>query len=160
MASHRWGFDDPGPLEALETIPLDRIDEIGFGLIVMNRSGEVTGYNGRAARPAHHDGLGAEDRRPVSPGRGQPRADRDLEPAGGPGPVADRTIGALGFGFRAAGPVSADIVHVAETLAELTGQALERARRHEDDHAVAHQLQQALLPKVPAELRGAGIGVC
>ncbi len=74
--------------------------------------------------------------------------------------AADRTIGALGFGFRAAGPVSADIVHVAETLAELTGQALARARRHEDDHAVAHRLQQALLPKVPAELPGVGIGVC
>jgi photoactive yellow protein len=37
-------------LEALETIPLDRIDEIGFGLIVMNRSGEVTGYNASESR--------------------------------------------------------------------------------------------------------------
>lgn len=74
--------------------------------------------------------------------------------------VADRTLGALGFGFRAAGPVSADVVLVAETLADLTGQALERARLYEDEHAAAHQLQQALLPKVPAELPGAGIGVC
>jgi serine phosphatase RsbU (regulator of sigma subunit) len=74
--------------------------------------------------------------------------------------AAGRTIGALGFGFRAAGPVSAEIVRVAETLAELTGQALSRARLYEDEHAVAHQLQQALLPKVPAELPGAGIGVC
>jgi len=74
--------------------------------------------------------------------------------------AAGRTIGALGFGFRATGPVSAEIVLVAETLAELAGQALERARRYEDEHAVAHQLQQALLPKVPAELPGAGIGVC
>ena len=73
---------------------------------------------------------------------------------------AGRTIGALGFGFRATGPVSAEIVLVAETLAELAGQALDRARRYEDEHAVAHQLQQALLPKVPAELPGAGIGVC
>jgi len=49
-ASGRWGFDDPGLLEALETTPLDRIDEIGFGLIVMNRSGEVTGYNASESR--------------------------------------------------------------------------------------------------------------
>jgi photoactive yellow protein len=44
-ASRPWAFDEPGLLDALEEIPLDGIDEIGFGLIVMNRSGEVTGYN-------------------------------------------------------------------------------------------------------------------
>jgi hypothetical protein len=74
--------------------------------------------------------------------------------------TADRTIGALGFGFRAAGPVSAEIVLVAETLAGLTGQALERARLYEEEHAAAHQLQQALLPQISADLPGAGIGVC
>jgi Stage II sporulation protein E (SpoIIE)/GAF domain len=74
--------------------------------------------------------------------------------------VAGHSIGALGFGFRAAGPVSADSVAVAETLAELAGQALERARLYESEHAAAHQLQRALLPDVPAELPGAGIGVC
>jgi hypothetical protein len=50
-------------LEALETIPLDRIDEIGFGLIVMNRSGEVTGYNAsesRLSRPSCQAGRGPE----------------------------------------------------------------------------------------------------
>jgi len=73
--------------------------------------------------------------------------------------AGDRSIGALGFGFRAAGPVSADTVAVAETLAELTGQALERARLYEAEHAAAHQLQQALLPRIPPELPGAGIGV-
>jgi hypothetical protein len=50
-------FDDPGLLENLETIPLDRIDEIGFGLIVMNRSGEVTGYN---ASESKRSGLAVE----------------------------------------------------------------------------------------------------
>jgi hypothetical protein len=73
--------------------------------------------------------------------------------------TGDRTIGALGFGFRAAGPVSAGTVAVAETLAELAGQALERARLYEAEHAAAHQLQQALLPRIPPELPGAGIGV-
>jgi GAF domain-containing protein len=73
--------------------------------------------------------------------------------------IAGCSIGALGFGFLAPGPVNADIVLVAETMAELTGQALERARLYEDEHAAAHKLQQALLPEVPAELPGAGIGV-
>jgi photoactive yellow protein len=44
-ASKPWAFGEPGLLDALEMIPLDRIDEIGFGLIVMSRSGEVIGYN-------------------------------------------------------------------------------------------------------------------
>ena len=44
-ASATWVFDDPGLLTALEAIPLDRIDEIGFGLIVMSRGGDVIGYN-------------------------------------------------------------------------------------------------------------------
>jgi GAF domain-containing protein len=47
---------------------------------------------------------------------------------------------------------------VAETLAGLAGQALERARLYEAEHAAAHQLQRALLPQIPAELPGASIG--
>ena len=69
-----------------------------------------------------------------------------------------RTIGALAFGFTDEGPPADGLVSVAETLAELTGQALERAQRYEAEHATAHQLQQALLPKVPAELPGVCIG--
>jgi photoactive yellow protein len=38
-------FADPGLLGALEATPLDRIDDLGFGLIVMDRDGRVTGYN-------------------------------------------------------------------------------------------------------------------
>jgi photoactive yellow protein len=38
-------FGQPGLADALEAIPLAGIDELGFGLIVMNRSGEVIGYN-------------------------------------------------------------------------------------------------------------------
>src|ERR1700753_1847325 len=40
-----WQFGDPGLLDALESGPADRIDELGFGLIVMDRDGGVTGYN-------------------------------------------------------------------------------------------------------------------
>ena len=38
-------FADPGLLDALEATPLDGIDAFGFGLIVMDRDGGVTGYN-------------------------------------------------------------------------------------------------------------------
>jgi photoactive yellow protein len=40
-----WQFGDPGLLDALESGPVDRIDDLGFGLIVMDRDGGVTGYN-------------------------------------------------------------------------------------------------------------------
>jgi photoactive yellow protein len=38
-------FTDPGLLDALEAAPLDRIDDFGFGLIVMDRDGDVLGDN-------------------------------------------------------------------------------------------------------------------
>jgi photoactive yellow protein len=50
-------FGEPGLLEALEAIPLDGIDGFGFGLIVMSRSGAVTGYN---ALESQRSGLRAE----------------------------------------------------------------------------------------------------
>ncbi len=53
----RWSFDDPGLLDALEAVAVDRLDEIGFGLIVMDRSGGVTGYN---ASEAKRSGLAAD----------------------------------------------------------------------------------------------------
>jgi photoactive yellow protein len=56
-ARAHWAFDEPALLEALEAIALDRIDEIGFGLIVMNRGGEVTGYN---TSESQRSGLAAE----------------------------------------------------------------------------------------------------
>jgi photoactive yellow protein len=40
-----WQFGDPGLLDALESVPVDRIDDLAFGLIVMDRDGGVTGYN-------------------------------------------------------------------------------------------------------------------
>ena len=44
-AIRRLAFGEPGLLDALEMTPLDVIDEIEFGLIAMDRSGEVVGYN-------------------------------------------------------------------------------------------------------------------
>jgi photoactive yellow protein len=38
-------FADEHLLELLDATSLERIDELGFGLIVMDRSGEVLGYN-------------------------------------------------------------------------------------------------------------------
>lgn len=38
-------FDAPDLLELLETSPIDDFDELDFGVITMDRSGIVTGYN-------------------------------------------------------------------------------------------------------------------
>ena len=43
-----WQFEDSGLLAALDSLesgPADRIDDLDFGLIVMDRDGGVTGYN-------------------------------------------------------------------------------------------------------------------
>src|SRR6201996_9126388 len=40
-----WRFDDAGLLDDLEALPLSGIDDLDFGLIVMDRDGTVTGYN-------------------------------------------------------------------------------------------------------------------
>jgi photoactive yellow protein len=43
-------FDDPALLDVLESVSLDEIDEIPFGLVVMDRDGTVLGYNRRESR--------------------------------------------------------------------------------------------------------------
>src|SRR6202012_5360162 len=45
-----WQFDDAGLLDALESVSLDDIDDIGFGLIVMDRDARVLGYNAAESR--------------------------------------------------------------------------------------------------------------
>jgi photoactive yellow protein len=40
-----WQFGDPALLGALESVSPGGIDDLGFGLIVMDRDGRVTGYN-------------------------------------------------------------------------------------------------------------------
>ncbi len=56
-ASGGRAFGDPGLLDALEELPLHQVDELGFGLVVMDRRGGVTGYN---AVESKHSGLTAE----------------------------------------------------------------------------------------------------
>jgi serine phosphatase RsbU (regulator of sigma subunit)/integral membrane sensor domain MASE1 len=64
-------------------------------------------------------------------------------------PVGDRggqPRGAVGFAFAREHAVDADVVAMAQTLASIIGQALQRAQHHERELAAAHQLQHALLP--------------
>jgi photoactive yellow protein len=43
-------FDDQELLDSLESVSLAGIDDIGFGLVVMDRHGTVLGYNQRESR--------------------------------------------------------------------------------------------------------------
>ncbi|MBG0564849.1 SpoIIE family protein phosphatase [Actinoplanes aureus] len=64
-------------------------------------------------------------------------------------PVTDHdgpVLGALGFEFAAGSVVDDDTIAFAQTLADLTAQALRRARLYEREVSAARQLQQALLP--------------
>ncbi|AGL16049.1 protein serine/threonine phosphatase with GAF(s) sensor(s) [Actinoplanes sp. N902-109] len=72
----------------------------------------------------------------------------------------NRTVGALSFGFLQPGVPGAEVASMAETLATLAAQSLERAQLYEAEHAAAHELQRALLPRIDADLPGAQVGVC
>ncbi|MGL5850604.1 MAG: ATP-binding SpoIIE family protein phosphatase, partial [Phycicoccus sp.] len=71
-------------------------------------------------------------------------------------PVAVRgvVLGAIAFGFRDEGPMDGNLMSVARTLAELTGQAWERAGLFEAEHNAAHELQRQLLPVIASSLPG------
>jgi serine phosphatase RsbU (regulator of sigma subunit) len=71
-----------------------------------------------------------------------------------PARAGQATIGALAFGFADEHAVDDDTLHYAQALADLAGQALDRARLYEVEHSAAHQLQQALLPARPPVLDG------
>ena len=43
-------FDDQELLDHLESVSLADVDEVGFGLVVMDRDGTVLGYNQRESR--------------------------------------------------------------------------------------------------------------
>jgi serine phosphatase RsbU (regulator of sigma subunit)/integral membrane sensor domain MASE1 len=77
-----------------------------------------------------------------------------------PARIGPTPVGALAFGFTTDGAVDADVMAVAQTLAELMAQALHRARLYEEEHEAAHHLQQALLPVVPDRLPGVDIAGC
>lgn len=74
--------------------------------------------------------------------------------------VGERSLGALAFGFRRDDAITSEVASVARTLAELAGQALERAELYEAEHEAAHQLQRSLLPQIAPDLPGVAAGVC
>jgi serine phosphatase RsbU (regulator of sigma subunit)/integral membrane sensor domain MASE1/anti-sigma regulatory factor (Ser/Thr protein kinase) len=74
--------------------------------------------------------------------------------------AGERTLGALAFAFRRDGALGPEITSVARTLAELAGQAFDRAALYEAEYEAAHQLQRSLLPRIPPDLPGVRAGVC
>lgn len=71
-----------------------------------------------------------------------------------PARVGHKTLGAVAFGFEHEHVVDQDVLTYAHAVADLTGQALERARLYEHEHRAAHQLQRAMLPAAPRDLPG------
>jgi len=63
-----------------------------------------------------------------------------------------QVFGSIGFGFSAAQPLDKEQVGFLETVADIAGQSLDRARLYEREHDVAHALQLALLPAALPEL--------
>jgi photoactive yellow protein len=49
-ADDGWQIDDPALLDGLESVALAEIDDVAFGLVVMDRDGVVRGYNQRESR--------------------------------------------------------------------------------------------------------------
>lgn len=73
--------------------------------------------------------------------------------------VGQRNTAALAFGFSREGAISPEVASVAQTLAELAGQAIERAARYEAEHETAHRLQRSLLPDIAPHLPGVSAAV-
>jgi PAS domain S-box-containing protein len=61
--------------------------------------------------------------------------------------VGGRKIGVFALVFEAARELSADDEQLLATMADLCGQAIERARLYESEHQIAHRLQSAMLPE-------------
>ncbi|MDG4762691.1 SpoIIE family protein phosphatase [Solwaraspora sp. WMMD406] len=74
--------------------------------------------------------------------------------------AGDRCLGALAFAFHHDDAISPEVASIAQTLAELAGQAVERAQLYEAEHAAAHELQRSLLPDISDDLPGVTAGVC
>jgi serine phosphatase RsbU (regulator of sigma subunit) len=66
-----------------------------------------------------------------------------------PAHAAGRPVGALALGFTREHAVDDDVVAFATTLADLMGQALQRAAQYERHAHVAEVLQRSLLPTLP-----------
>lgn len=69
-----------------------------------------------------------------------------------------RPLGSLTFSFHREHGVDADVVAFADTLANLSGQALRRAQDYEREHDAAQRLQRALLPVLAGGLPGIEVG--
>jgi GAF domain-containing protein/anti-sigma regulatory factor (Ser/Thr protein kinase) len=68
--------------------------------------------------------------------------------------VAERTLGALAFAFHRDGAVTPEVASLAQTIADLAGQAVDRAERYEAEYTAAHELQRSLLPRISGHLPG------
>ncbi|MFD0745518.1 SpoIIE family protein phosphatase [Phytohabitans flavus] len=68
--------------------------------------------------------------------------------------VAERTLGALAFVYHQDGAVTPEVASLAQTIADLAGQAVDRAERHEAEYTAAHELQRSLLPRISDHLPG------
>jgi integral membrane sensor domain MASE1 len=75
-----------------------------------------------------------------------------------PARSGDLIVGALAFGFEREGPMDSDTISFAESLGDLAGQAIDRARRYEREYDTAHRLQRALLPIMDSSFRGVTAG--
>jgi serine phosphatase RsbU (regulator of sigma subunit)/anti-sigma regulatory factor (Ser/Thr protein kinase) len=75
----------------------------------------------------------------------------------GPLSVGGKTIGAFGLVFEDERDVSIEDQGLLATMADLCAQAVERARLYEEEHQIAHRLQQAMLP--PGLIRHPGVEV-
>jgi integral membrane sensor domain MASE1 len=71
-----------------------------------------------------------------------------------PARSGDQVVGALAFGFEGEGSIDAETIAFAQSLGDLAGQAIDRARRYEREYETAHRLQQALLPIIDSPLPG------
>lgn len=66
-------------------------------------------------------------------------------------------VGALAFGFEHEGAIDPDTIAFAQSLGDLAGLAIDRARRYEREYATAHRLQQALLPAIDSSIPGVAV---
>ncbi|MGN9909631.1 SpoIIE family protein phosphatase [Phytohabitans sp. LJ34] len=68
--------------------------------------------------------------------------------------VAERTLGALAFAFHRDAAVGPEVAALAQSIADLAGQAVDRAERYEAEYSAAHELQRSLLPRISGHLPG------
>jgi len=68
--------------------------------------------------------------------------------------TAERTLGALAFAFHQDLAVGPEVAALAQSIADLAGQAVDRADRYEVEYSASHELQRSLLPRISGHLPG------